>query len=283
MHACLSSIRVIREIRGLSPVPRFTPNPFHHEEHEAHKANLSGLDARCWMFDVERWMLVVPSFCPLQSAFCLSKIVQRTASPRAGFLHHMRVNLRRFQALVPEQFLQATKIRIPSVQQVGGETMPQRVAADRFIDLGQTRRDPHRPLHRAFIGVMTPDDPAARIFGQPPGGKDPHPSPFLAGLGILAFQCSGEHDPRHAIVPVGLPQQPHSLQVLFDRIHQSLGEHHHPVLGSFSLADQDLPSIKLQVLDSQLLKRSVAIICSRQCLSESTGEASAAEGVSCWG
>jgi len=126
--------------------------------------------------------------------------IQRTTRPNSGLGHHMRINLRRLDALVPHQLLNSPQISVPGVQQVGGKTVPQGMTSNRLVDPHQSRRRLDRPLHQFLIGVMAPDNAATGISRELFGWKDPHPRPFLAGLRILLLQRIRHHHSGHPLL-----------------------------------------------------------------------------------
>jgi len=63
---------------------------------------------------------------------------------------------------VTEQLLYRSDI-CAGFEQVGGETVPQRVATDRFRDIGLARRIPDGTLQGRLVQVVTPCFPGGRF------------------------------------------------------------------------------------------------------------------------
>lgn len=85
-----------------------------------------------------------------------------------------------------KQLLHCTDIVI-RLQQVGGETVSQRMAANPFVYTARQRGAAHGLLQRAFVQMMAADRAAVGINGQTRRWKKKLPLQLAPGVGILAL------------------------------------------------------------------------------------------------
>lgn len=95
-------------------------------------------------------------------------------------------------------------------------------------------------LHRPLEYMVSPLSPRPWAARQLPRGKHKLPAQLLCRLGILPFQCIRQIDARHPTRQVPLMQQPSVLQLPLQISPRRLRQHHHAILGAFSLTDHDL-------------------------------------------
>jgi hypothetical protein len=92
---------------------------------------------------------------------------------------------------VPEQFLHGADIRA-GFEQVGGEAVPQRVAADGLRNVCPARRAPDGSLQGRLVQVVSPYFPRGRIDAKTRGREDLLPGPLSGRAGVLAFEGGPE-------------------------------------------------------------------------------------------
>ena len=95
---------------------------------------------------------------------------------------------------MPEQILDAANIG-PALQQVRGETVPQRMRRDPLVELGLPRRRTDRELKRAVLQMVAPVHPRVRIQRYLARGEEPEPLPGRPRARILALQRLGQPQP----------------------------------------------------------------------------------------
>jgi hypothetical protein len=88
--------------------------------------------------------------------------VQRAAHPVSAAVQHMSVDLSRLHILVPEQFLHRADV-VAVFQQVGRETVAQRMCTDRIVEVGRTRCLLERTVQVRVIPVMSSNHAAVGI------------------------------------------------------------------------------------------------------------------------
>jgi len=84
--------------------------------------------------------------------------IQRAPKSQSRPVHHVRIDLRRRHIHMPEQILDAADIR-PALQQVRGETVPQRMGRHPLVEPGPACRRPDRHLKRPVQQVVAPVHP----------------------------------------------------------------------------------------------------------------------------
>ena len=120
--------------------------------------------------------------------------VLRAADRKARPVQHVRVDHRCRDVAVPEQFLYGTDVRA-GLEQVGGEAVPQRVAADGLRDIGLARRKPDGPLQSGFVQVVPPYFPRGRIDTKARGRKDLLAGPLPGRARVFPFEGGPEGRP----------------------------------------------------------------------------------------
>lgn len=95
---------------------------------------------------------------------------------------------------MPQEFLDRPDV-VAVLQQVGGERVPERMAARRFGNAGPAHSLLHRPLHDRLVEVMPAALTGSGIDVGPRGREDPLPSPLPPGHRVLAGECAGEFNP----------------------------------------------------------------------------------------
>ena len=115
--------------------------------------------------------------------------VQRTPHAARAPLQVVRVDHRRRDIGVLQQLLNRSDVR-PGVEQVGGETMSQRVAARLFCQLRLEDRVSDQLLDGGLEDVMQPQFPSrlVRVDAQPRGGEDILPDQLTAGVRVFLSQ-----------------------------------------------------------------------------------------------
>ena len=93
------------------------------------------------------------------------------SAPPPALVQNVRINHRRSHAAVPEQFLDRSDV-VPSLEQVGGKRVPQRMARSRALQHG-------------FVQVVPPPFTCRLIDVKPGRGKDPLPGPLTRRVGVL--------------------------------------------------------------------------------------------------
>ncbi len=101
--------------------------------------------------------------------------------------------------------------------------MAERVRRDPLGDARPEAGHSHRALQRCLMEVMPPLLPACWLGVVARRGEDPLPGPLATRVWILARERVGHRDPPCPRSEVGLVHQPNVLDVLAQRLYQSLG------------------------------------------------------------
>lgn len=110
--------------------------------------------------------------------------IQGAADAQAGFLHHMGVDLGRFNAFVPEQILDRPDVHA-SFQQMRRKGVPQDVRRHAFRQLRAHASCTNVVLKRAVDHVMPASHSGRRVYARFPRWKQPLPLEALARFRVL--------------------------------------------------------------------------------------------------
>ena len=80
----------------------------------------------------------------------VSRRIQRAANPARVNVQDVRVNHRRRHIAMPEKLLHCSNV-VPSLQQMRGKRMPERVTTHTFANARLFRRRSHGPLHHRLM------------------------------------------------------------------------------------------------------------------------------------
>lgn len=81
--------------------------------------------------------------------------VERTLDTEGPRVHDVRINHRRPNVVVSEELLNRSQVGT-RLEEVGGEGVPERMTADRFLDLSDEARAADSALQSSLMEVMTP-------------------------------------------------------------------------------------------------------------------------------
>lgn len=121
----------------------------------------------------------------------LPERVERAANASPTPLEHMRVDHRRRDIRVAQQFLHCANI-VSTFQQVGGKGMAKRVRSRRLGDPRCRHRLLHRPLQQLLVEMMTPLHAATRVDRVTARGKTYCQPQLVFAAGYLRSRASGK-------------------------------------------------------------------------------------------
>ncbi len=114
------------------------------------------------------------------------RLVQRAEYTNSGSVKYMGIDHGGGNMRMTKQLLHCADIVI-RLQQVGGETVSQRMTSDPFMYTARQCGATHGLLQRAFIQMMATDRAAVGINGQARQWKKKLPLQLAPGIGILAL------------------------------------------------------------------------------------------------
>lgn len=99
--------------------------------------------------------------------------------------------------------------------------------------------------------MVTLGGTCSRVFGEVGGGEEVLPDPFFAGVGGFFCYGAGEVDCAEAVLQVFLVDQFYVLDMKPKGLMQAVGEDGEAVIFSFSVADDDLAVVEVDVFDAE--------------------------------
>ena len=114
---------------------------------------------------------------------------QRAPHGQPAPLQDVGINLRSAHIGVPELFLHGADIR-PTLEKMGGERVPQGVAARLLYDAGIPHRPTNRFLHRALVHVMPATESGAWVLANTAGREHVLPAPLGRRVILKEYQIS---------------------------------------------------------------------------------------------
>ena len=133
----------------------------------------------------------------------LLQSIRRTVYTPAASVQHMRIDHRGADITVAKEFLNRADV-VPVFEKMGRKRMSERMRCSGLGDSRLMNGLLHNPLQNSFMHVMSTLFPGNSIGEVTTSWKDPLPSPFLAGIRILAFECVRQSDSSQAASQVAL-------------------------------------------------------------------------------
>lgn len=113
---------------------------------------------------------------------------------------------------MPQQLLHRAKV-VTILEKVRRKPMPEAVRTDALRDTGPPHGVCHFPLHRGLVQMKARRWTPLRISTDPRGRKYKLPGPVGIGVGILATQCTRQHNPPNTVGQIPFMLSSHLLQV----------------------------------------------------------------------
>jgi hypothetical protein len=151
---------------------------------------------------------------------------------------------------MPEQLLYRADV-VAVLQQVGGETVPQRVAPDRTVDACRPASGPHCPLDAGRMQVMAAPDAGARAGREIRGREHEAPGEFLPGVRVLPGERMRQLHVRDAAREIALEEPPAPGDGPSQARGECIGQDRAPILVALPAAHRELPPLEVQVLHPQ--------------------------------
>jgi hypothetical protein len=162
----------------------------------------------------------------------------------------MRVNHCRGNVAVPKQLLNRTNI-LPIFQQVGRETVPERMATGRFGHARLVDRSLDRVLKILFRNVMPTRFARPRIDGKFCRWENILPRPRFVRVWILPFQSEWKMNFPATIGEISLMKRTHMGEVQLKLASRALRQERQALPLAFSIAHRDLVLTEVDVLYAQ--------------------------------
>src|ERR1035441_1361413 len=115
--------------------------------------------------------------------------IQRTFHSAAALAQHMRVDHRRGNIVMPQQFLDGPDVR-PALEGMGRKTMSERMAADLFGDAHAGNGQLDGVVDGPFIHVVAAGYSRTRVRRQISRRENMLPRPFPSRSRVFAVQCA---------------------------------------------------------------------------------------------
>ena len=175
-------------------------------------------------------------------------IVKRAPNAEPGFVQNMRINHRRSNIFVSEESLDGSDI-VTAFQQMGGEAMPESMAAGCLGNTGGKNGFFYCVLKIFLRDVMTADFSAARVERGLGRWEDVLPDPGTLGIWIFTAQCGWEVDFATSASEIALVQLLDPCEVGFQWLSEPGRENSNPFAKSFAATDRDLVVAEIDVFN----------------------------------
>ena len=129
--------------------------------------------------------------------------------------------------------------------------MAKRVAARRLVNPRLAQRRADRSLNAAFVHVVAPTFPRARVDAWPIGHEYILPPPFRFRVAILPSERVWQVHRANTVGAVALEHRFAVGEVAFEGNDQFIGERYHAILGALAVPHKDGAMIEVEILDPQ--------------------------------
>jgi hypothetical protein len=140
---------------------------------------------------------------------------------------------------------------VASIQQVGGEAVPQAVAACLFGEARRAHGVVEGALEDGFVKVVTEEPSGVPVTVFARRRKDPLPPPRAARFWILSRQGAGEHDQAATGRDRRIMALAHRSEMGSKRHPQQLGKEGPSIPPTFAVADDDVARPEIDVFDPE--------------------------------
>ena len=137
------------------------------------------------------------------------------------------------------------------LEEVRGKRMSKGVRGNRFVELREANGLFDGALQDAFVEVVAHDFPGLRIDRTLSGGEDVLPGRLAIGIGIFTFEGIGEVNFAITFPEIPLVTDFHPLNLHAEVEEDAVGERDGAILLAFRVANDDLMTGKINVLDAQ--------------------------------
>jgi hypothetical protein len=178
------------------------------------------------------------------------RLIERAADSQSATIEDVGVDHRRLDVLVAEEFLHRADV-VAGFEQVRGKAVAEGVTTGGLGNAGQAHGIFDRALQIAFVHVMAAREAGARVSRQSLRREHVLPTPFFGGVGGFAIQRIGQVDLSIAGRQVLPMQQLDALEMFLQGRDEAGGQHGDALVAAFGVAHDDLPPLKVNVLDAQ--------------------------------
>lgn len=138
------------------------------------------------------------------------------------------------------------------LEEVGREGMPEGVAAGLLRDAGGEDGLLDRALEYGFVKMMAATLARSAVRVEAGGGEDPLPGPLSAGPSIFLDERVGERHVAGALGQVLLVLETHPFEVAGEVLVNEIGQEGDSVFAALAGSDDDLTSVEIDVLHSEV-------------------------------
>ncbi len=149
-----------------------------------------------------------------------------------------------------EQHLDGAQIDA-ALDEVGGETVPERVAVDGPVETGHAAGGGDGPLQRPIEDVVPPAPAGSRAGRELPRRERELPFQGHGCLRILPLQGTGKFDASDAAVDIAVVQRPPAVEDDFQPGPGRPRQHHDAILVALAATDDELVAPQVDVVDAQ--------------------------------
>src|ERR1700730_12592255 len=134
---------------------------------------------------------------------------------------------------------------------MGGETVPEGVAASGLANAGPLDRALYPLLQIVLLNMMAAHFARARVSRKFTRWKNVLPRPGTVRVWIFALQSEGQINSAPLFCQVLLMNLLHTFKMQLERPAQLIRQHGHSVAQSFSVPNNNMPIAKVDILNPQ--------------------------------
>ena len=179
-----------------------------------------------------------------------AETVERTSGAERAALDDVRVDHGRTDVGMPQKLLDGADVRA-GFEQMGGETVAEYVAGNRFANAGPVGGSLDRPLDGTVEDVIPGDSARARLAAEIPGRKHELPAVLESRIRIFPLQRVRQDHAAAPAQPVIGAQRQRMLDSLRQAGNAGIGQDGDPVLRTLSIAHRDRSPFEIDIFHSK--------------------------------
>ena len=176
--------------------------------------------------------------------------VQRGFDGESATLEDVGVDHGGFYIFVTEQFLDGANV-VSALEKMGGKRMTQGMRGDVLVDLCLAGGFTNGSLDDRFMDVMAARDARAFVLGKFRCRKEVLPDPFPVCVRVLLFESHGQMNCPKAIQQVSLVDEVYLFEMQAEGFDERIGQDGEAIVLPFSVADDDLVVVEVDIFDAQ--------------------------------
>jgi hypothetical protein len=168
----------------------------------------------------------------------------------ASFIEDVSVDHRGADVFVAKKFLDGPDI-VSCFEQVGGEGVPEGMAADMFDNSSFSDSFFYCPLEDCFMNVVPPFLSRLCVYPTVLLREDPLLAPFGGRVRVFAVKRVRQPNAPPALFEIFFVGCMDFSQVFLKVLFQRFGQHGDQVISALAVADRDLVSTEINIFDAQ--------------------------------